>query len=1083
MNYTKSNKKTARRFIKGRSPGSKEDSEQEMSEVSSIKTMSDMELDKQFEKMLANMNLSEEKKEPLRKLPIYKKREMLTMHYKTHVRTGLDSPIDYIHYLTSNEVAINKKSSCIESLRVALTSNSLEWVQEFGNKGLEIILEIIRDCLQCSPYCEKLHLECVKCLKAIMNNKVGLENLFNQSEALSLLARSIIPEKPQVCLEAIKLMAAVCLVPPDGHDATLEAISDAGDTKGVDRFQPIVQGLLICNNEPLRVASMTLINAIISSPEDLDFRLHLRNEFMRIGLLDVLEILVENPCEELETQLKVFLDHKEEDFEEFAARFDNIRFDLDDIGEVFDIVKQTVADTTAEPYLLSILQHLLCVRNDFMIRPAYYKLIEECVSQIVLHKSGCDPDFRSTRRFEIDVEPLIDHLVERGRIEDINSTRTSLVLPPSLEAAVTEKQELEAKLSQALMKIEDLENQLKKASSNNGKPTINAQPPPPPPPLPMPNPLQTSSTNVQTTSITKQSVPAPPPPPPPPPAPPSQIGTAIKSKIPSPPSAPSPPPPPSTPGLTVNQLVDNFAKLGMKRKKKWVVSGQLKRTNWKVIPVAQLTEKAFWAKVDEEKYASQTLISELQCRFGSKPSLVKLDSSCDPGSARKCKELRFLDVKAAQNLSLVLGGSLKHISYGAFKTCVLNCDTSVLTESLLQTLVQYLPDPEQFSKLSQFKNEADDLAEVESFVLSLVDVKRLVPRLKALLFKSNFSELVQDCKPGIVSATAACEEIRKSSKFARILELILLIGNIMNTGSRLEQSVGFDISYLTKLSNTKDKENKSTLLHFLVETVEAEMPDLLFFYEEILHLDKAAKVSLESIDKVLKLMESSLKSLKDDLTRTVDMEDKFNEIMTDFLEQAHSDYSILMAMRNKLDSLYSDIAEYFVFDKLKYSFEDFYGDIKLFKDQFKIAHEKIKEEREAFERAQKAKAAREKSMREKEERNYKKMALVELAMEDQEAGVMDCLLEALKSGTAFSRDGKRKKQIRLAGAERRAELVRSRSRLATRSQCDVFDIMKEDERSLSSVDVRHQRSFSEKLESALKVSEESDNLVRKLREL
>ena len=161
--------------------------------------------------------------------------------------------------------------------------------------------------------------------------------------------------------------------------------------------------------------------------------------------------------------------------------------------------------------------------------------------------------------------------MERGRIEDINSTRTSLVLPPSLEAAVTEKQELEAKLSQALMKIEDLENQLKKASSNNGKPTINAQPPPPPPPLPMPNPLQTSSTNVQTTSITKQSVPAPPPPPPPPPAPPSQIGTAIKSKIPSPPSAPSPPPPPSTPGLTVNQLVDNFAKLGMKRKKKWVV--------------------------------------------------------------------------------------------------------------------------------------------------------------------------------------------------------------------------------------------------------------------------------------------------------------------------------------------------------------------------------------------------------------------------------------------------------------------------------------------------------------------------------
>ena len=61
-----------------------------------------------------------------------------------------------------------------------------------------------------------------------------------------------------------------------------------------------------------------------------------------------------------------------------------------------------------------------------MFRPAYYKLIEECVSQIVLHKSGVDPDFRATRRFDIDVEPLIDHLVERGRIEDVNTTSSSV---------------------------------------------------------------------------------------------------------------------------------------------------------------------------------------------------------------------------------------------------------------------------------------------------------------------------------------------------------------------------------------------------------------------------------------------------------------------------------------------------------------------------------------------------------------------------------------------------------------------------------------------------------------------------------
>ena len=55
------------------------------------------------------------------------------------------------------------------------------------------------------------------------------------------------------------------------------------------------------------------------------------------------------------------------------------------------------------------------------------------------------------------------------------------------------------------------------------------------------------------------------------------------------------------------------------------------------------------------------------------------------------------------------------------------------------------------------------------------------------------------------------------------------MGNIMNTGSRNEQSVGFDISYLPKLSNTKDRDNKGTLLHFLVETIEKSYPNLMNF--------------------------------------------------------------------------------------------------------------------------------------------------------------------------------------------------------------------------------------------------------------
>jgi len=40
-------------------------------------------------------------------------------------------------------------------------------------------------------------------------------------------------------------------------------------------------------------------------------------------------------------------------------------------------------------------------------RPQYFKVLDQCVSQIVLHKSGIDPDFHYTQKFSLDVDPLV----------------------------------------------------------------------------------------------------------------------------------------------------------------------------------------------------------------------------------------------------------------------------------------------------------------------------------------------------------------------------------------------------------------------------------------------------------------------------------------------------------------------------------------------------------------------------------------------------------------------------------------------------------------------------------------------------
>lgn len=84
-------------------------------------------------------------------------------------------------------------------------------------------------------------------------------------------------------------------------------------------------------------------------------------------------------------------------------------------------------------------------------------------------------------------------------------------------------------------------------------------------------------------------------------------------------------------------------------------------------------------------------------------------------------------------------------------------------------------------------------------ILQISTIKRLHPRLRSLSFMLHYEELVQDVKPDIVAGTAACEEVKGSKKFAKILELILLLGNYMNSGSKNGQAFGFEINFLTKV--------------------------------------------------------------------------------------------------------------------------------------------------------------------------------------------------------------------------------------------------------------------------------------------
>jgi diaphanous 2 len=100
----------------------------------------------------------------------------------------------------------------------------------------------------------RIQYECIRSLKAIMNSTVGLKQMFGHKEALTVIARSLDINKPAVMLEAVKVLAAVSLIPPDGHEKALEAITMSADIENRCRFLPIVQGLKSIGNEALRVS-------------------------------------------------------------------------------------------------------------------------------------------------------------------------------------------------------------------------------------------------------------------------------------------------------------------------------------------------------------------------------------------------------------------------------------------------------------------------------------------------------------------------------------------------------------------------------------------------------------------------------------------------------------------------------------------------------------------------------------------------------------------------------------------------------------------------------------------------------------
>lgn len=249
--------------------------------------------------------------------------------------------------------------------------------------------------------------------------------------------------------------------------------------------------------------------------------------------------------------------------------------------------------------------------------------------------------------------------------------------------------------------------------------------------------------------------------------------------------------------------------------------------NWKSIEPRSISKNSLWVKCQGDSLVTAEMLTELSANFSTKSTPTELCTKPPKN------DFKVLDRKSVQNILIFKRVFLKNISNSQITQAILECDISM---NVVEGLIQCLPQTDQLKQLHDLKDTIE-LSEAEEFVASLSTIRALMPRLRSIRFKHSFAEMVKDLEPNMIATIRACEEIKANDKFAKIVEMILTIGNYMNSGSTSTSAFGFEISFLTKIIDTKDSANKRTLLHYLVNMVKSKYPDLLSFGDGIPHIE------------------------------------------------------------------------------------------------------------------------------------------------------------------------------------------------------------------------------------------------------
>ncbi|KAJ3270093.1 hypothetical protein HK104_004982, partial [Borealophlyctis nickersoniae] len=456
------------------------------------------EVETMLELLMEDLNLTEDKKQVLRKLTNERKWVMLQQHLGERYRDGASRDVQ-MEIQEIQRLKDNPDRELLTNLVVSLRSRPIRWISNFIDKGgLNILLDNLQ-CLEEDNRHDDFEELYIKCLKSLMNNKIGLSAVLENEGSLNIIALSLRSPSPRTRALVLEIFGAVCLI-PGGHRCVLEGMDALCDAAGMRfRFEIVVyalwqscQGMTPLEKE-LQVASMSFINAVICGGPgvNLEFRMHLRYEFLQLGLMQLIDKIGFLENELLQTQIDVWIAGLEADEEETFQKVDIEFMNLDDSDDLYNALSESMKLTSCYAPFASIMRHILLLPANPFQRMKFMFIIDKVVQQIVLQRDTEDPD-PAAMLADLDIRGMVAELMDTDKLrEQEDKYRKQLEkakrLEKELETAKTEgaqSKALKAKDEEISSLMKQLEEAKKAAGAPPPTPTGAGAPPPPPPPPP-----------------------------------------------------------------------------------------------------------------------------------------------------------------------------------------------------------------------------------------------------------------------------------------------------------------------------------------------------------------------------------------------------------------------------------------------------------------------------------------------------------------------------------------------------------------------------------------------------------------------